>query len=223
MFTEISPKEYPWQFSTKPREEILWRILEPQDLILRSPRSRGLRHTSSSQYIRYDLIFSDEHCKKVFLDRRETEFYPDFIINIEVAPIATFYVAKKAACEVAACFIPLPEDYRCWFWKQCGAWSHRVPQRIKISSTISRGFGQSLVPLLCYALQAEMDMCEFLVRYCGEVMAQEFMRTAKRPWTTFAQLEVPPTIAFLLGTAAEDVLNTRLDYVCRRLYQDDLR
>lgn len=199
MFTEISPKEYPWQFSAKPREEILCRILESQDLILQSPRSRGLRHTSSSQYIRYDLVFSDERCKKAFLDRRETKFYPDFIINIEVAPIATFCVAKKAACEVAACFIPLPEDYWCWFWKQCEAWSRRILERIKISSTISRGFGQSLVPLLCYALQAEMDMCEFLKRYCGEVMAQEFMQTATRPWTILAQLEDHPPSLFCSG------------------------
>ena len=224
MFTEISPREYAWQFSAEPKEEILWTVFEEQDSILhKNFPSRSLRRVSSSQYIRYDLVISDALCKEVFLDRCETKFYPDFIINIQVTPIATFRVAKKAACEIAACSIALPEDYRCWFWKQCGTWSHRILQRIKISGTVTERFGQSLVPLICYALQAELDMCEFLVRYCGEVMAQEFMRTAKRPWTVLAQLEVPPTIAFMLGTAARDVLNTRPDHVCRRLYQEDLR
>jgi ubiquinone biosynthesis protein UbiJ len=44
-------------------------------------------------------------------------------------------------------------------------------------------------------LAVELDMCEFLMRYCGEVMARQFMQTAKRPWTILAQLKVQPNIA----------------------------
>lgn len=228
MITETPPKEYAWQSSTRSRKEIVWNTPEYTDLIYnhksdtRTSRYRSLRRTSSCQYIRYDLGFSYERAKKAFLDRFEISSYPDFIINIEVAPIAVFYVAKKAACRVAACSTSLPEDYRCWFWMQCGALSRRILERIKISSTISGDFGPSLFSLLLFALQAEMDMCEFLMRYCGEVMAQEFMQTATRPWTVLAQLEVPPAISFLLTTAAEDVLRTTMDYVCRRLYHEDL-
>jgi hypothetical protein len=72
-------------------------------------------------------------------------------------------------------------------------------------------------------LAAELDMCEFLMRYCGETMAQQFIQTATRPWTALAQLKVRPNIAYILNKTAERVLESRPDHICRRLYQEDLQ
>jgi hypothetical protein len=61
------------------------------------------------------------------------------------------------------------------------------------------------------------------MRYCGEVMARQFMQIAKRPWTILAQLKVQPNIAYILNKTAERVLESRPDHICRRLDQEDFQ
>jgi hypothetical protein len=193
MLAETSPEDYAWHFSTQDYRDVLWKASQCRPFV--SPMGgspskldvRSLRYTVSTRFIRYDLVISEENPKNAFLDRYRVKSFPDFMINISVTPIAGFKVAKKAACEVAARSIPLPEDYRCWFWGQCQVWSQTFRNRIEAWGDPSK---LSRLPVSCsgftnYALSAEMNMCEFLMRYCGKVMAREFMQTATRPWTVF--------------------------------------
>jgi hypothetical protein len=127
----------------------------------------------------------------------------DFIINIGLKraslwfPCALFLVAKKAACEVTARSVPLPEDYRLSFWNHCQDWADEFLTFTNTWSNSSRVFeelndtiqignwshqctAEHRVPrnnarvaqVARSMLAVELDMCEFLMRYCGEVMAR---------------------------------------------------
>jgi hypothetical protein len=267
MVTNMSPKDYPWIFSDRDWHEALWVESRRDCHGTLSHPSRDCRTPLSSDYAfaswysRYDILFAEIDGKRgpyvgtlAYVAGYGSNSAPDFIINISMEPrsrfpwiyppFAIFFVAKKAACEVAARSVPLPENYRLWFWRQCRDWSNRFFNFTTIWSNSSEVFAdlhdytgsqrctaEERVPrnnarvakVARSVLAAELDMCEFLMRYCGEAKAQQFIETATRPWTTLAQLKVRPNIAYILNKTAERVLKSRPDHICRRLYQEDLQ
>jgi hypothetical protein len=153
MVTNMSPKDYPWIFSNEDWHKALWVESRRECRGTLSNPSRDSQdplssdHAFSSWFSRYDVLFSEIEENTgpyvgvlAYVAGYGPNSAPDFIINISFTPKykwffpprATFFVAKKAACEVAARSVPLPENYRLWFWSQCREWSHMFLKFAKI-------------------------------------------------------------------------------------------